>query len=322
MTPTILDTDMGSDVDDALCLALALAAPELSLLAVTHVTRDTHARARISRRLLDLAGRADIPVFAGAAAPRTGPLDRFVWFGNEGDGIVDPKTAATLVVSPEPAVAAMARILRARADVELVAVGPLTNVAALFDAHPALVSRIRRLTIMGGHLRAARYGGQTFAPGIDYNLCSDPAASLIVLGANVPIRLVPIELTLQVCLTIADVVRLEATRHPLHAALARAVRRWMPMMHGGFFARGGTMPPENAAFLHDPLAVACAYDESFCHFETLHVEAMVVDGVFRTLERPGPSSTTRPMRVATAVDAARFCHHAVTLLLSLGAAPP
>jgi purine nucleosidase len=53
----VLDTDIGSDADDALCLALALAAPEIELVAVTHVTGDTRLRAAISRRLLDLAGR-------------------------------------------------------------------------------------------------------------------------------------------------------------------------------------------------------------------------------------------------------------------------
>ena len=61
----VLDTDMGSDVDDALCLALALASPEIEIVAVTNVTRDTTLRARISRRLLDLAGRPDVPVYAG-----------------------------------------------------------------------------------------------------------------------------------------------------------------------------------------------------------------------------------------------------------------
>jgi purine nucleosidase len=59
----VLDTDIGSDADDALCLALALAAPEIELVAVTHVTGDTRLRAAISRRLLDLAGREHLSHF-------------------------------------------------------------------------------------------------------------------------------------------------------------------------------------------------------------------------------------------------------------------
>src|SRR5262245_4752676 len=313
----ILDTDLGSDVDDALCLALALPTPVHRLRSVPHVTRDTRLRARISRRLLDLAGRPDVPVFAGLAAPRSGALDRFVWFGNEGDGILDPAAADDGVVPEEPATTAMARLLRAERDVELVAIGPLTNLAAVLETHPDVLPHIRRLTLMGGHLRPARIGDHTFAPGIDSNLCADPASSRLVLSAGLPLRLVPIEVTLQAWLETADVARLAATGHPLLAALARAVRRWTPMMQGGYRAKGASLAATNAAFLHDPLALAAVYDESFCRFEDLHVEPAIVDGVFRTLERPTASAATRPMRCATAVDAARFRDHVVTRLLTL-----
>jgi len=63
------------------------------------------------------------------------------------------------------------------------------------------------------------------------------------------------------------------------------------------------------AFLHDPLAVACAADESFCTVEELAIEPATVDGVFRTLERPPHTPGTFSMRCATAVDAARFTAH-------------
>jgi purine nucleosidase len=108
----VLDTDMGSDVDDALCLALALASPEIELVAVTHVAGDTRLRARISRRLLDLAGRDEVPVFAGRRLPLAGGADRFVWFGNEGLGILDAADAGR--VEDEDAVDASSDCSRAR----------------------------------------------------------------------------------------------------------------------------------------------------------------------------------------------------------------
>jgi len=310
----ILDTDMGSDVDDSLCLALALAAPDVELVALTHVTRDTQLRARISRRLLDLAGRADMAVYAGCQGPVAGE-DRFVWFGNEGKGILDPDVP--LDISAEPAVDALARLLHDHSGLEVVAVGPLTNIAMLLARHPDAAPRIARLTIMGGHIRRVAYGGHVFPPGVDYNLCSDPEASVAVLRAGIPTRLVTADVTLQVWLTQADVAQLEASRAPLHQALARAVRAWTPIMRRIFGGNGASIDDDNVAFLHDPLAFACAYDESFCTFEDLDIEPAIVDGVFRTLERDRASPATRRMRCATAVDATRFRTHFMERVLSL-----
>jgi inosine-uridine nucleoside N-ribohydrolase len=71
---------------------------------------------------------------------------------------------------------------------------------------------------------------------------------------------------------------------------------------------------DNVAFLHDPLALACVYDESFCRFEDVEVEPAIENGVFRTIERCGASPATRPMRCAVRVDAARFREHFVERL--------
>lgn len=312
--PIILDTDIGSDVDDALALALALASPELDLLAVTTVSRDVRRRAAIARTLLDLGGRPEVPVHAGCAdALGRGP--GFVWFGIEGEGIVgdgdDPR------VDPEPAVDALARLLRARPGTEIVAVGPLTNVATLVRRAPDVVSAIGRLTVMGGHVRRVAIGDVALPHGVDYNLCSDPEASLTVLRAGIPTRLVTADVTLATWITVGDLVRIEAAGTPLHAALGRAVRLWMPVMHGLFGGLGAPPAPATAAFLHDPLALACALDESFCTFEDLAIEPALVDGVFRTIERPRATSDTARLRCATGVDADRFRRFLVERLVAL-----
>lgn len=308
----ILDTDMGSDVDDALCLALALASPELEILALTHVSRDTRLRARITRRLLDLAGRQEISVHAGCERPRSRE-DRFVWFGNEAKGIVEPPDQP--VISEEQAVDALIRLLHENDGLEIVAVGPLTNIAAALERDPRIVGRIAQLTIMGGHIRRVAYRGHVFPPGVDYNLCSDPDGSLAVLRAGMPVRLVTADVTLQVWLERRDLERLEASGSPLHRALCRAVNHWTPIMRQVFGSFGATIDPDNVAFLHDPLALACSYDESFCRFEDLEIEPAIVDGVFRTVERSEASPATRPMRCATEVDAERFREHFVERVL-------
>ncbi len=78
-----------------------------------------------------------------------------------------------------------------------------------------------------------------------------------------------------------------------------------------FGGMGAPIGPHNVAFLHDPLALASAYDESFCRFEDLAIEPSLGDGPFRTIERAAASPATRPMRCATTVDAERFRRHFV-----------
>jgi purine nucleosidase len=302
----VLDTDMGSDVDDALCLALALASPELEIVAVTCVGGEARLRAQIARKLLALAGRDDVPVFAGCRLPLLAG-DGFNGFGHEGEAILDPGEEPE--IAPEHAANALVRLLRENADLEVVAIGPLTNLATALALDPDLAGRVRRLTVMGGHVRRVAYGGHEFAPGVDYNLCSDPHASWVVLRAGMPVRLVTADVTLQTFLADADVARIEASGTPLARTLARAVRVWTPVQRRIFGRAGCDMSGDNAAFLHDPLALACAYDESFCRFEDLEIEPAIEDGVFRTLERPAPTQKSLPMRCATEVDATRFREH-------------
>jgi inosine-uridine nucleoside N-ribohydrolase len=162
---------------------------------------------------------------------------------------------------------------------------------------------------MGGFLRGAIYGGAAFPPSTDYNLCADPEASRQVLSASIPTRLIPIDVTMQVWIEERDVRGLERSQLPAHRAVARAVRRWTPGMTSYLVGAGADPRIDNAAFLHDPLALACAYDESFCTFEELWIEPRVENGLFRTVERPAPGPGIHRLRCATAVDAARFRTH-------------
>jgi inosine-uridine nucleoside N-ribohydrolase len=301
----VLDTDIGTDVDDALALALALASPELELVAITTVSGDTTIRARIAARLLALAGRSDIPVHAGCATSLATP-GGFAWFGHEGDGILDGTRDP---IAGESAVDALLRLFDGDDALELVAIGPLTNLAVALERDPSFARRIGRLTVMGGWLRGAVIGGNTLPPAVDYNLCSDAVAAERVLSAGIPIRLVSADATVQVWLTGADVVGLERAGSPLHAALARAIGIWAPLQQRLFAGLGAPLAPDNAAFLHDPLALACVHDESFCTMEELTVAPGVVEGVFRSLLRPTGTAGAVRMRCATAVDAARFTAH-------------
>jgi purine nucleosidase len=304
----LLDTDIGSDVDDALALGLMLTAPEaLDLVAVTTVSRDAAVRARVAAGLLGLGGRGDVEVCIGEARPILRGENRFVWFGHEERCIVEGPAAS---ITAEPAPERIVRAARETRALELLAVGPLTNVARALALDPELPERLAGLTIMGGQIREARIGRQQGEPSFEYNLCSDPEATVAVLGAGFRTTLVPADVTLLTWLRDADVEQLAAAG-PLARALAEQVRRWKPVQQKLFPALGRTLEPDNAAFLHDPLTVLALLDDPALHFERLRIVPTVAEGTLRTLEVDPQLGIGCEMRVATRVDA-RAAERAIT----------
>jgi purine nucleosidase len=308
----LLDTDIGSDVDDALALGLALASPELRLVGVTCVARIARRRAATAARLLGLAGRTDVPVFVGEdeAVLRK---ERFVWREIEDRGLPDGPDAA---VAAEPAPEAIVRLARELPGLELVAIGPLTNLARALALDPELPKRVAGLTVMGGHVRDVRIGSLRCKPGIDYNLCSDPEASVSVLGAGFATRLVSADVTLQTWLTRADLARLDAAG-ALPRVLARLVRVWTPWQVEIFTGLGGDLDPENVAFLHDPLTIQALVDPAPLRFERLRIVPTIERGTLRTIEVAPDAGLGAEMEVATAVDARAAATAIVERLLRL-----
>jgi len=303
----LLDTDIGTDADDAVALALALASPELELAGIVVTGKRAALRARIAAKLCVLAGRAEIQVHIGATKP-AGP-GSFYWVGHEGDGIVT--AAETIALAGSDGVAAYDTITR-EGDVDVVVIGTLTTLAAALDRYPDLAERIPRLVVMGGHVRAGRYGGVELPFGLDYNLCADGTAAARVLASGIPTWLVPIEVTWQAWLDRADLARLDGGG-PLQQAIAAGLRGWAPVQAA--VATGiGCTTVDNVDFLHDPLTVACAHDDSFCSWEEIPLRVARVDGIFRTLESAGAT----PIRVAVSVDADRIRNHVMERIMTSG----
>ena len=313
--PVLFDTDIGSDVDDALALALILASPAaLDLRVVTTVAGDTSVRAHIAAGLLSLAGRGDVEVCAGERRPLLRAPERFAWFGHEERCIV---AAPAAPLSPEPAPERIVRAARELPGLELVAVGPLTNLARALALDPELPSRVAGLTVMGGHVREARIGSYVCPPGVDYNLCSDPEASVAVLGAGFRTTLVTADVTLATWLDAPAMLRL-AHAGPLARALVEQIHTWEQVQRRIFTRMGGTLAPDNAAYLHDPLTVLALIDAAPLHFERLRIVTTIEKGVLRTHELPLSAELGSEMRVATAVDARRAARAIVDRLASAG----
>jgi purine nucleosidase len=296
----LFDTDIGSDVDDALALGLILASPEeLELVAVTTVAGDTQLRARIAAGLLGLAGRSEVEVCVGERKPLLRGARRFGAFGHEADCVVDGSTAKLL---DEPGPERIVRAAREVEGLEIVLVGPMTNLARALALDSKLPGRVAGITIMGGHLREVRLGDHLCAPGIDYNLCSDPEASVAVLGAGFRTTLIPADVTLATWLRSSRLEELDAAG-PVARVLADQVRVWEPVQRRIFTGLGGTLADDNAAFLHDPLTVLALIDDRCLGFEQLRVVPTIESGVLRTLEVASDVGIGAEMRVAMRVDA-------------------
>lgn len=299
--PVLLDTDIGSDVDDAVAMAVLLSAPDqLDLVAVTTVAANSTARASAAARLLGVAGRTDVSVHVGHEQALV-RRDRFAW--RDIETLDYPEDAPVAEIDPEPAAERIVRAAREVPGLELLAIGPLTNLAHALALDPELPQRVGGLTVMGGHIRRVAIGDHVCKPGIDYNLCSDPEASMSVLGAGFGTRLVTADVTLQTWLTTADLDRLEAAPGPLARVLANQIRRWTPWQVKIFTGLGGTLAEDNVAFLHDPLTVQALIDPAPLRFESLRILPTIENGIFRTLEVDPALGIGMPMEVATAVDA-------------------
>ena len=244
--PIILDTDPG--VDDAVALMLAAASPEVDLLAITTVFGNVALETTTANalRLRALAGLGHVPVAAGAARPLVYPqaVRAAQWHATDGLGgrageLPEPEGP----VHARGAVALMADLLRAApAPVTLVPIGPLTNIALLLAAHPDVKPRIARIVAMGGALS----GGNT-TESAEFNIHCDPeAARRVLVEEDVPITLVPLDLTLRCAVDGAWLDALAAAG-PRCATLARVIEHYR--------AQFGASSGRDDVPLHDSLAV-------------------------------------------------------------------
>jgi purine nucleosidase/pyrimidine-specific ribonucleoside hydrolase len=307
----LIDTDPG--IDDALAILLALSWPEARVEAITTVAGNVSVDLATlnARRILAVAAPDPMPpVFQGAQTPLKralitaahvhgddglGHLDRFV----EPDG--RPRYPEP-TISLERAAAAEAILDTADRwgpDLTIVALGPLTNVAAALALDARRLARAGRIVVMGGAIAVP--GNVT--PAAEFNIHVDPEAAATVLSSGLPIELIPLDVTRQVVLAERALVgRLRGRASP--------VARFILDFTGHGFAFGDEREG-GGIVLHDPLAMAVALDPSLVTFEALHVEVECEGRLTRGLtladrRRPPAGRPASPTcRVALAVDVER-----------------
>jgi len=298
--PLILDTDIGTDVDDALALAFAVRHPGLDLRAVTTVSGDVARRARLAAGLLRLAGRSDVEVAEGLGG-FTGPgVERPAEMGHEDEFVVpaDPGTDGRGPASQRDAVTLLVEETAAVPGTAVATVGMQTNVAAALERDSELVHRVSVHAVMGGVFAPIRVLGRELPVAADHNLDVDPDGAARALNAGFPTLYVPCDVTFGAFL---ERRHLDALRHgdELCRVLADHVDVWMRVL-----ARGrGAMPDEYVALLHDPLTVASLVDRRFVTVDRRPVTVGRVGPLARTFVDPLGG---REAEVVTSVDAPAF----------------
>ncbi len=228
----ILDTDIGSDIDDAWALGFAMMSPDIELLGVTITDGDTRARAKMACKLLHVGGRGDVPVAVGRQTPPPDQIDhQFAWAEDFTAKQPVPQSAADFIVD---------MVRRYPGEVTLIAVGPLQNVADALRKDPRLGTALKRVVLMSGSIAAHAWGPVPLA---EWNVVRSTADAQVVYAAGLPLTTVPLDSTTYVTLKEEERERLRKHDSPLTRALETLYRLWLEN-------------PTSRMTLHDQLAVA------------------------------------------------------------------
>lgn len=278
--PLYFDCDTG--IDDALALAYLLASPEIVLTGIGTVSGNTTAAqaARNTLGLLALAERDDVPVAVGRHDFLSHAYDGGAPHVHGDDGVGG-------VALPEPARAVedgtaadlLIRLSHEHAGtLEVLTVGPLTNLAAALEQDPTLPSRVARVTLMGG---SALVPGNTSAVA-EANIASDPEAAAGVFAAGWPVVVVPLDVTME---HVFEEVHREALLNS-ESPVARAVGEMLDFYMAFYLPTYG----RRCCALHDPLAAAIAVGT------VVATVAPAVPAVVDTSDGPGRGQTVFDLR--------------------------
>lgn len=285
----IIDTDIGSDIDDAMALALAMKSKEIIIEGITTVYGNAELRARITKKLLQLGNQKNIKVFAGVSQSLL--FNRDIWMaGHEGEGILtedehieyDSGHAVDFIIQT---------IMKNPGEITLIAIGPLTNIATAIIREPSIVKNVKEIIIMGG---VTRLGDNSLTlPINEHNIRCDPEAASIVFSSKAPICMVGLDVTYKVTFTKFHRDQLENSKTPLNLALVNQLDRWFAFIK------------EDITKMHDPLTVSIAINKDIVKTEKakVHVEYDHRQMTGTTIAIPDKSGN---VEICLDVDSRRF----------------
>ena len=288
--PVILDTDIGSDIDDAVALAYLLKQPLCELVGITTVSGEPEKRAMLADAVCRAAGRDTVPVHVGT--PSSLLVGSRQPHAPQAEALTEQWPHREFAKT-NTAIDFLRETIHARpGEITLLAIGPLTNLALLFTLDPEIPTLLKGLTLMGGqfYTRGA-YMGQA-----EWNVLCDPHAAEVVFRAPVPLlTAIGLDVTTQ-CVLPADECRKRFTAAGgalgLVAAMAEVWFRHVP----------------NITF-HDPLAATALFEPSLCEYQNEQIEVELVSPRAQGQTLTIHDAKTRPHKVAESVRAEAFFEH-------------
>jgi purine nucleosidase len=266
----IIDTDIGSDIDDAFAVALALHSPEFQILGISSAWGDTHLRARLLSRLLKETGRADIPVAMGIAKHPAGKLDTMsqAVYAEGGPAVQNYPSAVDFLLD---------QIRRYPGEITLIVIGPETNLGGAIDRDAATFRKLKRIVLMGGSVYRGyshfNYG-KTDGPDPEWNIICDIQAAQKVFSSGVPLFVMPLDST-QIKLQELERAEIFKAGTALTDALLVLYTQW---------SRGAPQTPT----LFDAVVVAYASHPELCPTEPMRLR--VDDQGYTRVETGAPNA--------------------------------
>ena len=272
----IFDTDFAlPPQDDGLALALALNSPELDIVGITTVAGNFNlARANADvLRMLEITHHENIPVYAGAMRPLVHAKDDFAvahygkWWSDDA-APAPPGGFARKALEAGTAADFMVRTVMAnRGQIDIMAIGPLTNVAMAIQREPAFAAAVKRMVIMGGAIAALPDGAGNMTPNAEFNFWVDPEAARIVLRSGIPIELSTLNVARKTALTKAWYDRLVARESPLTQLIKAQMDRTF------------LETPNRRLIMFDEVAVASLIDPTLVRTESMVVDVDIDHGI-------------------------------------------
>lgn len=280
--PVLLDTDIGSDIDDALALAYLLRQPQCELVGVTTVSGNVAQRSACVRAICESAGRPEVPVHDGSS--------EVLLFGPGQPNVPQYEVIAARVAAqprPHDAVDFMRSTIRSRpGEITLLSIGPMTNVALLFALDPEIPSLLKAFVSMAGYFTPEG------AAKAEWNVKVDPVAAAVAYARAPHGHInVGLEVTQQCGLPMED-MRRRLTTPPLDVA-AQMAEVWFRA--------------SDRAVFHDPLAAALIFEPGLCSYRDGVVEVVLADRADAVCASTRLVEADRGRhRVACTVDPAAF----------------
>lgn len=285
--PILFDTDIGSDIDDAVALAYLLRQPRCELLGITTVTGNPTTRAMLADAVCRAFGRNEVPIFSGVGRPFLIPQRQ----PDVPQANVLPRWPHRDPFAPHAAVDFLRQTIRARpGEITLLTVGPLTNAGLLYAMDPEIPSLLKRHVMMGGHyLNRAVGHGPT-----EWNTAGDPHATAVVFAAPLSsVTCIGLDVTTR-CQLPADDFRKRFSTGPLRivADMAEAWFKRRPLVT-----------------FHDPLAAAVVFEPSLCQYAAGRVDVELQSTRLMGYTAFDGKARPAPHHIATEVAAERFFEH-------------